>query len=577
MQFQLQVGNTCKEVTREGKPRWAWSLYLDAGEQAKKVQKVVFRLHESFKNPEESVNAASAEGVFQGREHVGWGTFEVGVVIHWHPTAVSRFGKTTEVSHEISFTAAKTVSTFHVSNDSGVTEISKEERTKMGTFAPVAIQVVSLSGEELLSISEGGDMSCTDVVHALEAKSPLLPGHEYKLARGDTSLVDEVKMCDLDASSGELKLNAVVQQKPSMQEDLNMALIEAAGKLDLDSIKTLLAAGASAAFVHDPPGTWGSCDSKSALHVAIQCRARGQGPPSSELDPWKSVIATLLEAKADVNAQRRQSDWRGCGSSSTAFEMVLPAAMQDAALLQVLLAAGANPNTESQRSVHSMRSDGGSRHCVLHTAVDSGNHDVIKTLLDAKADANDSRTEKISNERGYNRDMSETSLHIACKRGDVKTSALLLVHGADINAIRKDLIQENIPEAELVARMPGKTKSKSKSAAMMCGDDPREPGYVCPVRCIPIRETALHIAVQKKHAGLVTLLACAGADVRLPREQGATATSTADLCCGETVLLDATSATWPLSPNCELFAEEELLNVEAAVAASAATAAPVVG
>lgn len=564
MQLQIQIGNTCKEVKREGKTKYAWTIYMNAGEHASKVQKVVFLLHETFKNPELSVESPNSEGVFASRELTGWGTFEVGVIIHWHPTAVCRFGKTTKLCHELSFSAAETTSTFEVSG-TGVSNVSEAARSKVGVFAPVSIHVVTLSGETLLSITEGSNMACADVAHALEDERPLLPGHKYNLAHGDINLMEEQKMSDLDAESAELKLTAIVQQKESFQTDLNMAVIKAAEELSLEKIKTLLAAGASAAFVHDPEGTWGSCDAKSALHVAIQCKPRAKSGcevSSGDMDHWKVVIEALLEAKADVNAQRRQSDWRGCGSSSTAFEMVLPAAMQDAALLKAFLAAGANPNTASQRSVHSMRSDGGSRHCVLHTAVSSGNFDVVRTLLEARADSNERSTEMISNERGHNRDTSETSLHIACKSGDVKTCALLIEHRADLNAIRKDLICEDIPEAELVARH----KSKGKKI-MMC-DDPRDPDYVCPVRCISVQETPLHIAVKGRHEGLVTLLACAGADKCLARQYGETSALVEELCSGETSLLSALSATWPLSASCHAFRHDELAGVEAAVAVS---------
>merc|ERR1712032_971197 len=96
---------------------------------------------------------------------------------------------------------------------------------------------------------------------------------------------------------------------------MDMALIEAAGGLDTQRVKVLLDAGANAAFLHDPPGTWGSKDSKSVLHMALMSRQKPQ--------ERKAVVELLLNAKADVNSKRCESDWRGCGSSTTAFEMVL--------------------------------------------------------------------------------------------------------------------------------------------------------------------------------------------------------------------------------------------------------------
>jgi len=560
MQFQIRVGNTCKQVTVDGKEKWAWKMFLDGGEQASKIQMVVFRLHETFKNPEVEVRIATSKGVFASPEFTGWGTFEVRITVHWHPTLKSRFGKTTELSHMLSFIAEKTVSTFEVGGHGYNLKISEPLRTYARMFIPVALCVLSLSGEELLSMEDCGEMTCADVTDALESKHPLLPGHEYKLA--DVKIADVSMIRDAAKGASDLKITAVVQQKASVQEDLNLALIKAAENPDLSRINVLLAAGASAGFVHDPPGTWGDCNTKSALHVAIASLNRDTKDSENQL-VFKSIITTLLDAKADVNAERRQSDWRGSGSSSTAFEMVLSAAMQDASLLKAFLAAGANPNTESSRIVASMRSDGGMDHRVLHTAVCSGNYDVVKTLLDARAEVNARRQEKIYNERGYNRDMSETSLHIACKQGDVKMSAMLLAHGADINAVRKDLIVE-----ELTNRTHLKSKCKK-----VC-DDPRDPGYVCPVRCVPVNETAMHIALERKSPSLVALLACSGTDPCVPRRKGDSATSIEELCCGDSSLMNAVAATWPLPADNQWFTEEDLVSVGAAVAASAKEGSP---
>jgi len=430
-------------------------------------------------------------------------------------------------------------------------------------YGHVDIQVVSVSGEELALIPASVDWSCADVARNLQGKSPLLPGHEYRLIHGINSLTDDQKIRDVDRQSSEMKLTAVVQAKASVQEDLDMALIDAAGTLDHSRVQTLLAAGASAAFIHNPPGRWGSCDARSALHVAIQRQPRAQaGAHSTEVDQWKALLQTLLEAKADANAERRKAGWGGCGSSISAFEMVLPAAMQDAGLLQSFLAAGANPNTESRHVVHSRHTNGGSCQGVLHTAVLSGNHEVVKTLLDAKANVDAARSERIVNERGPNKDMGETSLHIACKSGDVKMSALLLEYAAEVNAMRDDLVDEDGSELELVARVPDKTK--------MAWDGPRDPDYVRPSRCIPVQETALHIAIMIRHAGLVTLLACAGADASIPRRRGETATSTEELCGGEAPLLHALSASWPVSPALPALAGDDAPCVEAAIAALAA-------
>lgn len=106
---------------------------------------------------------------------------------------------------------------------------------------------------------------------------------------------------------------------PQSQKDMNMSLISAAGALDERVVVALLAAGAEASFLRSPPGTWGAQDQKSALHAALE----------SEGDARWRVVDKLITARADVNAERVNMDWRGCGSSKTAFEIALRDVLQD--------------------------------------------------------------------------------------------------------------------------------------------------------------------------------------------------------------------------------------------------------
>ena len=92
-------------------------------------------------------------------------------------------------------------------------------------------------------------------------------------------------------------------------------LITAAQAADFDKVSALLAKGADAKYIDDPPGMWGSCDTKTALHMALSHSV-------SHTDA-KKVIVALVAAGADVNALRKDYDWRGCGHSNTAFEMLL--------------------------------------------------------------------------------------------------------------------------------------------------------------------------------------------------------------------------------------------------------------
>lgn len=320
--------------------------------------------------------------------------------------------------------------------------------------------------------------------------------------------------------------------------DPNMELMKAAEDCDAGRVKELLASGASASFIHDPPGTWGSCSTRGPLHVALAARPRapcgGQDAPPDvreehgrRLGAWGETVRALVEAKADVNAQRRQYDWRGCGSTSTAFELALPFAMQDPALLELFLANGADANTKQVRHVHSMRTDGVFVEYVLHRSVAGRNLEVTRALLDAGADVNAIAKEKADNERGFNRNKQETPLHRACDSGtpDLAMCALLVARGANLNAVREDLDQV-------------------ESGADSPTDDPREDGFVSSVICVPVTETALHMAIRNKAPDLVVLLVCAGADASIQRCYGEAKATCEDLCNGDAELLKALKAEW---------------------------------
>lgn len=324
-------------------------------------------------------------------------------------------------------------------------------------------------------------------------------------------------------------------ESPSGESNPNMDLIQAASELDLDRVNALLAAGADAGFMHAPPGTWGSSDSKTALHAAIEAQ-KGDST---------AVVFALLDAGADVNAKRNCYDWRGCGSTSSAFEMALPAAMKDVRLLERLLAAGGDPNTTSVREVHSMRTDGQTEKSVLHTAVETESLELARALLDAGANVDALHTEVMDNERGFNEDMEQTALHVSICAGDVAMAALLIARGAEVNSWRKCLDQRDSGER-------GDT------------DDPRDDGFVSSVVCVPIRETALHLALRKKHEGLVTLLACAGADASLVREDGEERQTCEEMCGEDEKLLKAVRAEWTPETH-HLFPTDVRSSVEAAL------------
>jgi hypothetical protein len=371
-----------------------------------------------------------------------------------------------------------------------------------------------------------------------------------------------------------LQLVAVKAAKATVQMDLDLALIEAAGQLNHVRVSELLDAGARASFRHNPEGIWGSQDAKTALHMALDSRV-DTGP-----EERKAIVTLLLNAKADVNAKRSQSDWRGCGSSCTAFEMALRFGMQDAALLEQFLAAGANANTKKEQHIHSMRSDGCCSEYLLHQAVRSGHRDAVRTLLDARADVDALQIEHIQNERGFNRDMEQTALHIACAAKDVPMAALLLARGADPNFPRKDLDQEERPRPEPAKKKSCKGKASGANAkSKKCRspsppsdiDDPRSAGYVSPVICLKVEETALHIALLKKQKppALAAMLVCVGADASRERRRGDVRRTPVDMCGEDQELLQALDADWSCEEFRALFPTEVLPDIEAAVAVRA--------
>jgi len=318
----------------------------------------------------------------------------------------------------------------------------------------------------------------------------------------------------------------------------------------LEEVQRLLEAGADATFIDDPPGVWGSCSRKGPLHVAISHRPwpredASEAEVAEQFGRWKSILKLLVCAKADVNAKSAEYDWRGCGSTRTAFEMVMGAAMKDVELLELFLSAGGDANTKSVRHVHSMRTDGEAIHYLIHSAVNAADLEVARALLDARADVDAIDSRHFANERGHNQATDETALHQACSKPDLAMAALLLARGADVNLVRRDL--------ELVALDVDSPT-----------DDPRDPEYVRSTECVPVRETALHLALRRGDADLVVLLVCAGADITCHRKRGGETFSCEDLCAGNESLLKALQTEWTPETH-RLFPAKVRESVEAAL------------
>ena len=94
-----------------------------------------------------------------------------------------------------------------------------------------------------------------------------------------------------------------------------------------------------------------------------------------------------------------------------------------------------------------------------------------------------------------------------------------------VNAVRKRLELEN-------------------SGVQSQTNDPRSDNFVSSVICVPVEETALHIALVERKPDLVTMLVCAGADPSLQRKRGQSMMSCEDLCQGHEDLKKALGAEW---------------------------------
>jgi hypothetical protein len=241
-------------------------------------------------------------------------------------------------------------------------------------------------------------------------------------------------------------------------ESLDVQLIRAAEANDLELVKALCDSGASAAYVKSDDGIWGARTKQAAIHFALKNKNM-------------EMARLLLEKGAKPSALWEDYDWRGCGSSQTAFNMA--SRLGDDFVL-LFLEHGADPNLESRTETHSMRTDGSKSWRLLHNAAEKGSAEILDALMKAGADITLMKTEKCSNERGYNCDNAENALHIACRGRHLAIAERLLEESArrGLNGFADVLCRRTLHKP---------------SNAVSPTDDPRSEGYVSPVVCVQVR------------------------------------------------------------------------------------------
>ena len=270
----------------------------------------------------------------------------------------------------------------------------------------------------------------------------------------------------------------------------------------------MISEGARPNYVHKEDGVWGANQKYSVLHVAITSHDdTHEDATSKQKEVWKEIIQLLLKNGANPNETKASYDWRGCGSESTAFELLCCRTKSpDPELLSSFLESGLNPDLAQVQSIHSMRTDGHIKNYMLHDFCISGNVDCVIALLNAGANMEIRATESINNERGYREEKSETALHVAASYNQIEICILLLAKGADINAIRHHL--DSMMNDDIA----------KKNEAI--NDDPRDESYQNPWKITPIECTSIHLAIGNDNFDLAKILLICGADVTIPYIKG---------------------------------------------------------
>eukprot|EP01090_Pellita_catalonica_P007815 TRINITY_DN18415_c0_g1_i1.p1 TRINITY_DN18415_c0_g1~~TRINITY_DN18415_c0_g1_i1.p1 ORF type:complete len:372 (+),score=58.82 TRINITY_DN18415_c0_g1_i1:61-1176(+) len=327
----------------------------------------------------------------------------------------------------------------------------------------------------------------------------------------------------------------MAEEKEEVPKSLNEQLLEACKEHETELVQKLLADGADAKYEMKIPGTWGAHKSYSSIHYAL-----GVVGWNNKKGLNMDIVRLLLNNGADVNAQHADYDWRGCGSTTTAFEYVLRRALssgseEDSELLALFLKNGADANKLSRRDRHSMRTDANETYAPIHEAARAVMPHCIRALVECGAQVDARRKHRLNNEYGYREATDETALHIVCsckvekKQEDqvVECASFLLDHGANVNAVRSRLQQDKVPKPDWAV-----------------SDDPRDGKYHSGLETYKVTETPLHIAVRNKSARLISVLISRDANRDILWHKGDESLTVWQLCEGDKGLERAVRGKW---------------------------------
>ncbi len=226
------------------------------------------------------------------------------------------------------------------------------------------------------------------------------------------------------ALTGKTDSSKTLLAKAKRLDPLASRLHDAVLKDELDTARQLIANG----FPVDARNHQG----RTALHLAA-------------IHDREDFAKLLIEAGADIRklTPRQAIEFRDWGSTP----LILTARRGSTEVAQLLISAGADVNGRDAYAINSWS--------VLHYAVEYGQADVAKLLIENGArindDSNDGGTPLFVAARQGNSEMvdllikhgadlgatgpaSQTALHMAIQSGDLKTVQLLLAKGVDVNS-----------------------------------------------------------------------------------------------------------------------------------------------